>query len=939
MTPTTGARSEPKGTSLSPQLKTLLREGYSLFEKHQDDDARERLERALVQAREENNSWGEGEAHRILGLILIHAARYLNAEAELGQALSLFESSDAHDRVALVHGQLGVLAGLMGNRPEAARLFRLELSEYEALADLQGQAMTLQSLGMTEGIPKDERAEYLQRGLNLARRLGNRRLEGSFLHNWGDGLYTQGDFAGALEKLQEAAACFQDAHDQGGLAHVLTSLGRLHRAHGSYEEAIRNYEHALAIQKEIGDNLGVIQSLNAEAISYDFLGKERESLECYERALSLARETGSPRAIGFMTGNLGGFYVNHGQYDRAIKLLSESLRLDPSSEYVGNRYGQLSEAYRGAGQYELALESADKGVDLTRAKGSPEYLGVFLRDRALAHEKLKQFPDALSDIEEAIRELEQLRAHLVPADYMKRGFSDQNQNLFADAIRMREVQGQDREAMVTAEESRARAFADLLAARGIQTASAKASESRALAKPESGKRESNGQEVAQDSVSTGLLTRGGEARRPSPLSKEMGTLADLASPASSSPPSLEQMVAIAKRLDSTILSYWVSPEETRIWVLKPDGSVRAKRTGITEVRLSRLVKATWQLESEPPMENAKEPEGANGSPPKPQEKRPGAMRLRGGGELLLSDSSKQAWRELYKLLIQPVRDALPARGSRLTIVPHGPLFLLSFAALLDERGHYLVEDYALNYTPSLGVLQFTGKRKEQISARAPGYLLVADPQLSAKLQKDTALPPLPGARLEAQTVKRLLPAAETSTLVAGEATKEAVREQVRGKSVLHFATHAIVRDDQPFESFLALGGNSSGSDDGRLTVQEIYGLDLQADLVVLSACRTALGKASGDGMVGMTRAFFYAGASSVMATLWDVADEPTNLLISDFYSSLRKGKDKSRALQAAQLHLLRGLRAGRVKVKTPAGVLTLAEHPVFWAGFVLQGEP
>jgi len=122
-------------------------------------------------------------------------------------------------------------------------------------------------------------------------------------------------------------------------------------------------------------------------------------------------------------------------------------------------------------------------------------------------------------------------------------------------------------------------------------------------------------------------------------------------------------------------------------------------------------------------------------------------------------------------------------------------------------------------------------------------------------------------------------------------------------------------------------------------VQEIYGMDLQTDLVVLSACSTALGKLSGDGMAGLTRAFFYGGAPSVMATLWDVADEPTSLLISEFYKSLLKEPDKSRSLRAAQLRVMRELRAGRVHVKTALGPITLPEDPAFWAGFVLQGEP
>ena len=92
-------------------------------------------------------------------------------------------------------------------------------------------------------------------------------------------------------------------------------------------------------------------------------------------------------------------------------------------------------------------------------------------------------------------------------------------------------------------------------------------------------------------------------------------------------------------------------------------------------------------------------------------------------------------------------------------------------------------------------------------------------------------------------------------------------------------------------------------------------------------------------MAGITRAFFYAGTPSVMATLWDVADEPTSTLILEFYRSLQKNPDKSQALRSAQLRLIRELRRGNVKVNTPVGPFTLPEDPVFWAGFVLQGEP
>jgi CHAT domain-containing protein len=162
-----------------------------------------------------------------------------------------------------------------------------------------------------------------------------------------------------------------------------------------------------------------------------------------------------------------------------------------------------------------------------------------------------------------------------------------------------------------------------------------------------------------------------------------------------------------------------------------------------------------------------------------------------------------------------------------------------------------------------------------------------------------------------------------------------------GKAVLHFATHAIVRDEDPFGSFLAVtpASTSGAAADGLLTAREIYELDLDADLVVLSACRSAAGRVSGDGIATFARAFIYAGTPSLVASVWDVADQPADRLLPEFYRSWLGGATKARALRSAQLRLLRELRAGKLQIDTPLGKVVLAEHPVFWAGFALFGEP
>jgi CHAT domain-containing protein len=405
-----------------------------------------------------------------------------------------------------------------------------------------------------------------------------------------------------------------------------------------------------------------------------------------------------------------------------------------------------------------------------------------------------------------------------------------------------------------------------------------------------------------------------------------------------------------------LVTYWVAPDATYIWVVPSRGEIANVRVDVTERRLAELVRRTWTIDGRS--------RGAPAPAPGPAQATPDsavqfgdADRLEAGwtprvrGEDLLSfgNDARVALRALDGLLIQPIRRLLPPEsGSLLTIIPHGPLFLLSFAALQNPAGQYLIEHHAIHYVPAGVVLQLAEEHKIASPPVDDRYLLVADPRTPPPLPGGKQLPPLPGTRNEISQVARLLPASRVTTAVGAEATEDRVRRIAGDRRVIHFATHGVIRTDDPLESFLALEVPAPGAaritgptwqNDGRLTVREIYDIDLNADLVVLSACRTGLGPVSGDGVAGLARAFLYAGTPSVVATLWDVADEPAALLMPTFYGSLRRTPDKAQALRTAQLRLLKALRAGGVKVAGTLGPVTLREHPVLWAGFIVVGRP
>ena len=215
-------------------------------------------------------------------------------------------------------------------------------------------------------------------------------------------------------------------------------------------------------------------------------------------------------------------------------------------------------------------------------------------------------------------------------------------------------------------------------------------------------------------------------------------------------------------------------------------------------------------------------------------------------------------------------------------------------------------------------------------------LLVANPSRLPELSGGRALPPLPATEIEAREIARLYPSGQVTVLDGAKATIPEVEAQAPQATVLHFATHAILSTDDPLASFLALDRDAQG---GELTVADAYNLDLRAKLVVLSACRTGLGKITGDGVDGLNRAFFYSGSASVLSTLWDVADQPTSELLVRFYKSLNSGASRAEALRQAQLAMLANLRQGKVIVHTPQGNIKLPENPAFWAAFSLAGEP
>lgn len=270
-----------------------------------------------------------------------------------------------------------------------------------------------------------------------------------------------------------------------------------------------------------------------------------------------------------------------------------------------------------------------------------------------------------------------------------------------------------------------------------------------------------------------------------------------------------------------------------------------------------------------------------------------------------SDRHAELSRKLHGRLIAPLADRIG--GGKLVIVAHGPLHYLPFNALHDGKA-YLIERYSPRMLPSASVLKYARSRPV---AKTGEILAFGNPDLG-----DPRLD-LANAQAEAIAVTKNRP--QSKALLRKDANESAFRQYGDGFRYIHFATHGEFNAEAPLRSALLLAKDAQS--DGLLTVDKLYSLKLDTDLVTLSACETGLGKiASGDDVVGLTRGFLYAGTRSIVATLWKVEDQATSYLMMRFYDYL-KNRDKREALRQAQRDTMKQY-----------------PHPFFWAAFQLTGN-
>jgi len=905
----------------SSGVEAMLREGRMLWQQGALEPAMNVLERALARLDPGPNPIAEARCRNLIGNVADSQGEFDRGAQEHSRALLLAERAGDRRLAAEILADSGTglwrraeypqalavldralaLQGELGLTQERARTlvligrvhfkqgdYHLALDRYsnalamqEAAGDRAGAAVTLEDIGdaYLDACAYSRAMEHFERSLALREALGDRAGQTWILTVIGTAHLLQGAFADAEQSFLRALAVAEAADDPAGRAQALYHLGLVHMRTGEYQRAVTSLATAARLHDVLGDRRAMAWDLENLGLAHHRAGDQAGALQQYSQVLAVREAIQDLRALASTLDALGVVQEEMGELTGALATYRRALALGEELHlpYVCLTLGRIGRVLATRGNATEARAHGRQAVDRARLLGNRGLLWQALYHLAEIERRLGQREAALRALHESMAVIDDMRWEVVGGGDSGASFLDDKQVVFSDAIALLFESGREGAALEVAERARARAFLDLLATRRTEGTTAVAPALRGGAQPT--RRSPDAPRAGVTAVDVTAV--GATGSRPATGRRAMTAHVE------SSPASLSVVRATAHRRHATLVEYFVGGENIYAWVANPDGRVSGKAVGCSRHDLDALVEAT-RRESERPRSSSESPPA--GDP----------------------------WRRLHQLLVEPLVGLLPADPEALVILaPHGPLWAVPFAGLRDASGRLLVEQHTLAYVPALGVLA------PEVSRARPGKrraLIVGNPMLPS-LPDLGSLSPLPAAGREAAEVAAALGGDRVTRLIGADATEKKVRSLAPRCALLHFATHGLIRDDSPLDSMLVLGAGGRGADeDGRFTAREILDLDLDAELVVLSGCDTGRGRITGDGVLGLGRAFLAAGASTVLVSLSRVEDQATRELMVRFYQELmRNGGNRAAALRHAQLAAIRKPLAN-------------------WVSFVLIGE-
>ncbi len=832
----------------------------------------------------------------------------------LRRAVAIAEAAGDAQRLAVALVELGRVKTRHGDPAAARRAIERGLAVARAAADRGLEAEGLDALGVQAGLlgAHVEAAERLGEALRLVTGLEDRAREAMIRDHLGNNHFERGELVEALWEQTRVLEIRRAMRDLPGEATALGNLGAVYWAAGDRDRAARHIREAAERLRTLGHSTGEALARANLGVVLEGKGEPAGALREYRAAMNLYEAAGDRRGLALTRCSAASTLVQFGRTDESRTELEKALSTLRS---LGDRGGEaralilfgdlerrLGRVTRASARYAVALR-------LARDSGMRDEVWRAEAGMAACHEAVGRWGEAFAALDRAMAGVESLRTGML-TDELRSRFLEEKVGLYEAAIRILWRQGGASQTLDAA--ARAFAYAERSKARGLLDLLAESrADLRVGVAPTLSRRET-GALARIDRASRGLRSARNASERRTRLraledAEEALDLnrieiraadpryAEIVYPV---PATIGQVRAGSLRPGEVLLQYLLGEEASYLWVVSREEVSWHRLPPRSDIEAAaRDLLETLRFEA---------------------------------ADLGPEPAWRAAAKELGRMLLPP---AATPPGGRLVIVPDGILHDLPFEALIPPRGDAkgpprpLLESHELTYVPSASAWRFL-RQTRRGAPRGPGRILVvADPAIPREVGGSEEVAPLQFARQEAERVSRLFRPENCLVWMGADATEAALkRTDLGGFRYVHVVAHGLIDEEAPQRSALLLAPGDP-AEDGRLQLNEIFGLRLQADMVVLSACGTGLGRlVRGEGIVGMTRAFLYAGARSVLVSLWNVNDRSTADLMERFYRGLAAGRPPRAALREAKLALLRSERAAD-------------RHPSRWAPFILTGDP
>ena len=939
----------PYGSTMNQEenvsLQSRIKQGMTLKRMGRFKNAAGIFQNVLELAREGSREGEELECLMQLGVLNWNLGRMQESDSFYSRALCLAEHMVSKDNLNRClqfldihsHYQKGKQCRQEGDQEQSIHHFNQAIQKARNMRSLDHELKCLRQLSITYW-DINELVLFLklnERALELARTLNHAVEQGRCLNHLGLYYWKTDEYGQALVFYKQALSIAQSNGSLDEESGCLNNIGLIYKNMGYFNQAILFLEDALRIDRKAGNrdfiaidlnNIGTIHMQMAE-VDGD-INRYSSALPYFEECLQIAVEEKDQKTKIKALGNIGMIHFHLGRLNDAQTELEEVIEAASRSnewETEAMSLNNLGTVCLQRGETERAVSCFKRAIPIAERIQHQKTLWEASWRLGLCREAMGEDEAALESFEKAAGLIERIRSRLSLDTAMAVYFS-QKYRVYESIQRIlysRYKSGLDQEAgeklLKVTERARARAFLEMAAASGIDffsraDADIRMEEQRLSLKISTLLKSlyfSNPGKEKFEAIEKDLEKAEGEYMDLLAvcriLSPETAELAD---------PEISTLRDIQKTLSgrsAALCEYALGEEQSYLfWVTEKDLQI-FRLPGRKEIEES--VRGYLNLLSHPPHRRFTEYAAAE---------------------------------RLFKEFLSPLAEFEGKKIKNLIIVPDGVLYALPFEALVypresgKKRGDFVIERCRVSYAPSASSLLFLMRSSEKKPHQkdigafgGPDYSGFGKKgngrgnnarMILSRLYAETGfdLSPLPQGRIEVRAVAEYFDDDRMDVLVGKDVTEGRIKGIVPSEfRILHFACHALLDERFPWRSALLVSSGEEDREDGFLQVREIYNLQLNADLVVLSGCQTGRGSVSrGEGLLGLPRIFFYTGARTVVSTLWPIEDRSAARLMQDFYGRMNQGKNAADALRNAKKRMI-------AKGKS---------HPFYWAPYVLYGD-